>query len=92
MVGVHGAALTNLVFLPPSAAVVEISISKMKTEYFFLALSYGKLYYEHSDLIPTDTHLNDLRDRKVTVGNISKLAKTCSDALEVALSRYPSCC
>jgi hypothetical protein len=89
---VHGAALTNLIFLPPSAALVEVTISEHKTEYFFLALSYGKLYFEHSDLIPTDTHLNDIRERKVTVSNISGLGKTCSYALDIAANRFPSCC
>jgi hypothetical protein len=90
LTGVHGAALTNLIFLPPSAAVVEISISKSKTEYYFLALSFGKLYYEHSQLIPTDTHLSDLRDRSVTVGNVTSLGMLCKDALSTAAERFPS--
>eukprot|EP00291_Cryptomonas_curvata_P000416 CAMPEP_0172195610 /NCGR_PEP_ID=MMETSP1050-20130122/26312_1 /TAXON_ID=233186 /ORGANISM="Cryptomonas curvata, Strain CCAP979/52" /LENGTH=332 /DNA_ID=CAMNT_0012871709 /DNA_START=1014 /DNA_END=2009 /DNA_ORIENTATION=- len=81
MAGVHGAALTNLIFLPPSAALVEVTISPVKNEYLLLARSFGKRYYAHPHLIPTDTHLPDLRDRRVTVDRVPDLGRLCATAL-----------
>ncbi len=94
MAGVHGAALTNLIFLPPSAGLVEVTISPVKNEYYLLSRSFGKRYYAHPHLIPTDKDLPDLRDRRVTVDRVSDLGRLCATALSWAerMSRQPACC
>jgi hypothetical protein len=94
MVGVHGAALTNLIFLPPAAALVEVAISPAKNEYLLLSRSFGKRYYAHPHLIPTDTQFPDLRQRRVTVDRVPELGRLCATALSRAerLSLWPACC
>ena len=93
MVGVHGAALCNLIFLPPGAALVEISISE-ETIYFYyhLALSFGKLYFEHAALVPMDEHLPELRDRRVNVSDLPALSRLTAHAIALVQARDPSCC
>ena len=92
MVGVHGAALSNLIFLPPGAALVEISISNAKTEFFFVAQSFGKLYFEHASLFPIDEHIPDLRDRRINVSNVPELGNLVARAVALVHLRHPSCC
>lgn len=92
MIGVHGAALCNLIFLPPGSALVEITISSSKTEFYFLAHSFGKLYFEHTSSVPIDEHLPDLRDRRVNVSDIPGLSRLAARAISLVLARAPSCC
>ena len=92
MVGVHGAALCNLIFLPPGAALVEITISAAKTEFYFLALSFGRLYFEHASSAPMDEHLPDLRDRRVNVSDLPALGRLAARAVALVQTRAPSCC
>jgi hypothetical protein len=92
LIGVHGAALCNLIFLPPGSAVVEITISEVKTEFYFLAHSFGKIYFEHSSSVPMDEHLPDLRDRRINVSDIPGLSRLAARAVSLVLSRVPSCC
>ena len=94
MVGVHSAGLTNLIFLPPSAGVVELVIARLKQEYRLLAASFGKRYHAHPYLVPTDEHVQDPRNRRVTADRLPDLARLCAEALSAAEHRAagPSCC
>jgi hypothetical protein len=94
LMGVHGAALTNLMFLPESAGVVEVAIAADKQTYYILSRSFGKRYYIHPHIIPTDTHLAEVRQRRVAVDRLPDLAQLCASALSAAerMSRRPGCC
>ena len=73
-------------------AWATVAIAPAKTEFYFLALSFGKLYFAHHALVPTDTHLPDLRDRRITVDDVPALGRLAGHALATATARIPSCC
>ena len=50
-VGVHGAGLTNVIFFPLPAALVEVSIGNVKPEFFQLCQSLHVIHYDFTDVI-----------------------------------------
>ncbi len=63
---------------------MEIAIAPAKTEFCFLALSFGKRHLAHHALVPTDTHPPDLRDRRIAVDDVPALGRLAGHALVTA--------
>lgn len=59
LVGVHGAALTNMMWQPPvTSTVIEIVFEPRLPDYHNMAMAVGRSY---KVVIPTHHHLLDLR-------------------------------
>eukprot|EP00960_Hanusia_phi_P058027 763748-Hanusia_phi.AAC.1 len=88
LLGVHGAGLTNLIFLPPARVVVEIMVGWPRPDYFQLCASFGQ---HHLDFTKTELKqpdnlewkIYDERDLLVMVQDIPFLLETVSLGLQL---------
>jgi hypothetical protein len=97
LVGVHGAGLTNLIFLPEGGALVELRLQKSRSDYLQLCRSFGKLHVEFTGTKmvspPSEAwSVQDDRDLLVHVVELDKLGSLVSNMIDVVQSRAPACC
>ena len=97
LVGVHGAGLTNLIFLPSGGALVELRLAKTRAAYSQLCRSFGKSYFEFKGTTmvspPSQAwSVQDDRDFLVRVVEPEKLGRVVSNIAQAVFTREPSCC
>ena len=97
LVGVHGAGLTNLIFLPVGGALVELRLQKSRSAYVQLCRSFGKLHVEFrgTKMVSPPSgawSVQDDRDLLVHVVEPEKLGSLVSNTIDVVQSRSPACC
>ena len=92
LVGVHGAGLTNLIFLPPRGAVVELRVDGRR-EFEQLCRSFAKQHFSffETKLLPptSDTpgmREGDVRDMCIYVIRPRKLAAMIREVVNLTLS------
>ena len=75
MVGVHGAGLTNIIFMPLPAALVEISAGSLRPEYFQLTQSLRLHHFDFADVILIGPPSPDPRDMQVYAVDVAGLSR-----------------
>lgn len=82
MVGVHGAGLTNAMFLPPVSVLIEIRVGYARAPFRQLCKQFGIAYLEFPRTFVTESGITwpirDDRDRKVVVDDVKGLASLVS--------------
>lgn len=98
LMGVHGAGLTNLIFLPAGGGVVELRLAKSRPDYVQLCHSFGKLHVEFkgtSMVTPTGSvpwAVQDDRDLLVEVLQPEELARVVANTVRIVQARVAACC
>ena len=82
IIGVHGAGLTNAIFLPPISVMVEIRVGYSRAPFQQLCKQFGIAYLEFPRTFMTNAGVSwtiqDDRDRKVVVDDVTGLVKLTS--------------
>jgi len=98
LIGVHGAGLTNLIFLPAGRALVELQLARSRPVFRNLCRSFGKIHFEFVGtrmILPPATaqwSMLDDRDLILYVRKPSGLAHLVSNAISAVRRREPACC
>jgi len=98
LLGVHGAGLTNLIFMPRGGAVVELRLARSRPDYVQLCRSFGKLHFEFTKTrmvmppSPITWPVLDDRDLLVEVSEPWELVAVVHNISSLVYHRAGACC